>query len=276
VHFVARALAQQGVPWVGDFRDQWSEYLLARWDPLSRGLIDVITAWTLRPAAAIMANTDGVADSISRASRRRVSCVRNGFDPTPNAGRPPLARTLGYFGRIDPLMQRPERLWPALRHALAQGRPWSAQFYLTRGGSGGLDTLRLPADLRSVVQMRTPLPHPEAQQRMQEMTALLILGWEAHCGKAAVGGKLYEYIGAARPVLVCAPSTYEARKLVEDSGTGVGAWSDEELMAALLRLERWTLRREGRLRFGREAQARLALDVFEDVRLTRPRSRPAT
>jgi len=37
VHYVARAIARVGVPWIADFRDQWSDYLLGRWDPSADG-----------------------------------------------------------------------------------------------------------------------------------------------------------------------------------------------------------------------------------------------
>ena len=76
VHFVGRRLASAGLPWLADFRDQWSEYLLARWEPVSRLLVDRITAYTLAPVAAVTANTMGVARSLGRAGGRDVVCVR--------------------------------------------------------------------------------------------------------------------------------------------------------------------------------------------------------
>lgn len=261
VHFVARHVARHGVPWVADFRDQWSEYLLARWDPVSRMAIDRISRWALSEAAAIVANSEGVALSIRRTTGRDVVCVRNGFDPVEPARALVFPRTLGYFGRIDPLMQRPERLWPALRQARETGDAWRVRFYLTGGGGGGLAPA-VPSDLASLVETRAPLPHPEAVREMQRMTALLVLGWEVRGGDAPVAGKLYEYVGSGRPVLVCAPPHYEARRLVEESGTGVGAWSATEIAEALRRLEHLRVPEESRRAFSRETSARQLLEVL--------------
>ncbi len=256
-HFVARRLAARGIPWVADFRDQWSDYLLARWDPLSRFVIDRITALVLRPAATLTANTDGVAASIRRATHRPVHCIRNGFSEMPPCGQPVRTRTLGYFGRIDPLMQRPERLWPALRELRRAGKAWRIVFYLTGGGGGGA-TIDVPPDLRDLVEVESALPHEEALQRMQSMTALLVIAWEVRQGDAPVAGKLYEYVGSGRPVLVCAPGHYEARRLIEGRGLGVGGWTDTEIGAALRALDGYTVEPEARAGL---AQASVAAEL---------------
>jgi hypothetical protein len=261
VHYVGAALAAHGVRWVADFRDQWSEYLLARWDPLSRRIIDGITRRTLAGAAAITAATDGVAGSIARATDRPVTCVRNGFDPVTLSAMP-VPRRLGYFGRIDPLMQRPDRLWPALRRLEETGRPWTVEIFSSPGGGGGA-SVEVPADLMARVAVRSPLPHADALRRMQEEAALLVLGWETRRGETAVAAKLYEYVGAARPVLVIAPPDYEARRLVERTRTGVGAWTTDEIVAALAAFETFTPDPAGRASLSRADAARDVLAVLE-------------
>jgi hypothetical protein len=106
---------------------------------------------------------------------------------------------------------------------------------------------------------------------MQESTALLVLGWEVRAGDAPVAGKVYEYVGAGRPVLVCAPASYEARRLVEDTGTGIGAWDDQELATALDRLAQFEVAPEARRSFSRKVQAARALAIFEEVVRRPPR-----
>ncbi len=264
VHFVGNRLAEAGIPWVADFRDQWSDYLLARWDPLSRLLIDHISRVVLRRATLLMANADGVAASIERATRRGVKCVRNGFDPQPPADGPPRSRVLGYFGRIDPLAQHPERLWEPLRRCRAEGRAWQVEFFLTAGGSGG-GIVRPPDDLADLVAVGPALLHDQALSAMQRMTALLVLGWQVRAGEATVAGKLYEYVGAGRPVLVCAPAHYEARKLIEERHLGVGAWTPDELVGALAVLERHVPAADERARLARAMTAREALSLLEEA-----------
>ncbi len=262
VHFVGHALARLGVPWVPDFRDQWSEYLLARWDPLSRWLIDRLTKYLLESAAAASANTEGVAESIARASHRDVRCVRNGWDPVGRSGAPVRERTLGYFGRVDPNFQHPERLWQPLRTLREAGHPWRVEFFLAPGGGGGAE-IAVPPDLRDLVSVRRPLTHPDAQLEMQTMTALLVLAWETRGGEASVAGKLYEYVGSNRPVFVCAPRHFEARRLVEEARAGLGAWGDTEIVAALRQIETFEVSAPARRALSREAMAQELAGVLD-------------
>jgi Glycosyl transferase 4-like domain len=260
-HYVAGALAEGGVRWVADFRDQWSDYLLARWDPLSRWIVDRITRRVLKTAAHVSAATEGVAASLRRASGRPVTCVRNGFDPVLRSNAPVRERCLGYFGRIDPLFQHPERLWAPLRVSRDRGRPWTVEFYAAPGGGGGA-AIDVPDDLEALVRVLPPLAHPDALRAMQAMTALLVLAWETRGGETAVAGKLYEYVGSGRPMLVCAPSGFEARTLVEQTGTGIGAWGDAEIDAALSMLETFAPDAEERAGLTREHSARLLLEIL--------------
>lgn len=261
VHFVGRALALRGIPWVPDFRDQWSDYLLARWDPLSRWIIDRITARVVAPATTITANTDGVAASVGRASGREVACFRNGWDPPPSASRERRRRTLGYFGRIDPYLQHPQRLWDPLRLVRDQGHAWKVEFFAAPGGGGGAQ-IEVPPDLQDLVRVRPPLPHPEALAEMQAMEALLVLAWEARGGEATVAGKLYEYVGSGRPILVSAPVHYEARRFVEARGLGRGGWTPAEIAEALTRLEDFTVPEQARMALARESTARDLMELL--------------
>jgi hypothetical protein len=261
VHYVARGLATAGVPWVADFRDQWSDYLLGRWDPLSRFVIDRVARRLLARAAGVTAATEGVCDSIRRASGREVSLVRNGFDPVATDGSPPRRRVLGYFGRVDPVSQHPERLWGPLRELRASGEPWRVEFFLVPGGGGG-SGFQPPEDLKGLVGLFPPLPHPAALEAMGRMTALLVLAWETRGGETTVAGKLYEYVGSGRPVLVLAPAGFEARRLIEATGTGVGAWSGSEVVDALRHVEALVPSPEGRESLSRARAAARLLELL--------------
>jgi hypothetical protein len=264
VHYVARALAKAGVPWIADFRDQWSDYLLACWDPVSRRLINAISRRVLSRASEQTAATEGVCRSIRYATGTVTLCVRNGFDPVERNARPPFSRRLGYFGCIDPTRQHPERLWNPLRVLRDQGRAWEFEVFLSPGG-GGSARVEPPDDLRHLVRVKPPLPHPEALKAMQQMTALLVLSWETRGGEATLPGKLYEYVGSGRPVMVCAPVGFEARTLVESTGVGIGAWGDDHTVEALTRLEVFVPDAHGRETLSRHHAAEQSLSLFEAV-----------
>jgi hypothetical protein len=265
---VAGALARVGVRWIADFRDQWSDYLLGRWDPVSRWVIDRISRRVLSRAFARTGATEGVCRSIRRATGRATACVRNGFDPVERDGRPVFERRLGYYGCVDPRAQHPERLWAPLRTLRDQGRPWELELFVSPGG-GGSARVEPPPDLKDLVRVKAPLPHPEALESMQAMAALLVLSWEGRGGETQLPGKLYEYAGSGRPILVCAPCGFESRDLVESSGVGIGAWEDGPIVEALTRLETFVPDPDGREGLSRRHAARQLLTLFERAVATR-------
>lgn len=253
-HFIGRALARRGVPWVADFRDPWSEYFAARWDPLSRWLIDRIARWTLAPAWALTAATNGIASSMARAAHTLPTCVYNGYDEDSTATAPIVPRTLGYFGRVDPQYQHPDRLWPALRILRAAGTPWTVEFFLSPGGGGGAN-LSVPEDLRETVSVHPTLAHAVALQKMRTYGGLLALCLEHAQGQDIVPAKTFEYVGSGRPVLVISPAHFELRRLVQSRRVGVGAWETNEIVQALATLAEFQISEAGRRSLSREATA---------------------
>ena len=264
VHFVGRALARQGVPWIADFRDPWSDYFLARWDPLSRWLVDRIARRVLRPAHAVTAASEGIARLIGRATHVQPIRMYNGFDDQVLASEPFAPRSLGYFGRVDPRDQHPERLWPALRAVRAGNAPWTVAFFLSPGGGGGAG-LRVPDDLRPSVTVRPTIPHGAALDAMRRYAALLVLGVESAHGEDIVPAKVFEYAGSGRPALIVAPTHFEIRHLVESTRIGVGAWQTDELTRALGTLETFRVDETDRRSMSRTAAAAAALDLFTGV-----------
>jgi len=264
VNFIARAVARQGVPWVADFRDPWSDYALSRWDPLSRWVIDRITKRLLSEAAAITTNVEGCGASLRRATGREIVCVRNGFDPVIQSHRNVRERTLGYFGRVYPRLHRPDRLWNALRTLRHRGRPWTVEFYTSPGGSGGA-LIDVPSDLTEHVRILRPMPREAALHAMQEMAALLVLALEPESGDPSVPGKLFDYIGSGRPILVSAPSHFEMRRFVESRTLGLGGWGDAETLDALENIGGFEVDRDQRALLTRANSADALLKVFSRV-----------
>jgi hypothetical protein len=251
---------------VADFRDPWSDYFLARWDPLSRLAINAVSRRLLRHAGVITAASEGIAASIARGVRKRVHCVRNGFDRSlPIQGVPASRRELGYFGRVDPRDQHPERLWPALRLLRERGRPCGIRFHLTAGGGGG-GSVAVPPDLTDLATVLDPVSHVDAQGLMSRCLGLVVLSLESRGGAGIVPGKLYEYAGSGRPSLVIAPETYEARQLAERLQIGLGAWTPPEVASSIDALGDYTVSEAGRSCLSRVSTAGEMMGFLESAR----------
>ena len=87
-------------------------------------------------------------------------------------------------------------------------------------------------DLAGVVRHVGNLERAEALQLQREADGLLLLTAGTRRGEAT--GKLFEYLGAERPVLVLGDDS-EAARIVRDAGAGLAAPSaDPEAIAAAL------------------------------------------
>src|SRR5207244_96607 len=92
-------------------------------------------------------------------------------------------------------------------------------------------------------------------------------------GDPSVPGKFFEYVGSRRPVLVCAPASFEMRRLAESTKTGIGAWTTPEIVTALKTIENLEIQSADRASFTRARSAARMLEVFEQTVKARPSRR---
>jgi glycosyltransferase involved in cell wall biosynthesis len=136
------------------------------------------------------------------------------------------------------------------------------------------DALVRSLDLHDCVRLRDYVPHAEAIEAMRAGDALVLIKHVEPRFRGLVPGKLYEYMGAGRPILALVPES-EAADLVRDLDWGEVAPPDdvEAIAAALLRLVEH--KRAGRLgrayacrgreRFERPAQAAQIAGLLDSI-----------
>jgi len=222
-----------GIPWAADFRDPWvactprafDKSLRARWEAKQERAI-------MRWADVIIANAplacEALQDAYPDASPRIVT-ITNGFDPERFAALSPCQssspdRTLTilhpgaiYAGRdASPFLD-------ALKELLADpsrtARPIRVQFL------GKLDKKRAPSQLEtairsrgleSVVSIADHVPYAQSLEQMVRSDILLLL--DSPGRRIGVPAKLYEYLGAGRPVLALAEPESDTAWVLRESG----------------------------------------------------------
>ena len=99
------------------------------------------------------------------------------------------------------------------------------------------DALVQELGLQDCVALRDYVPHREAIAAMRGADVLVLIKHVEPRFQGLIPGKLYEYMGAGRPILALVPAS-EAADLVRDGGWGEVAPPDdaEAIAAALLRL----------------------------------------
>lgn len=227
VHLIGLALsAISGLPWVADFRDEWSRRALRR-HQLS------LTKWVNRKLEKTVVSRADLVTAVSpkmtadfaslhqEKSANRLVTITNGFDPEILPYHPRVNRSgkmlLTHVGNftdrssakifLNVLMEM-KRAKPTLNKEL------SVRFLgLLRYEDAQLvETYHLS----DVVEMCGYLPHRQALSALLDSDALLLLMGEGLEGSRILL-KTFEYLWARRPVLAIAPRT-EGVRLMEELG----------------------------------------------------------
>jgi glycosyltransferase involved in cell wall biosynthesis len=241
VHLVAFLASRlSGVPWVADFRDEWTQNAESRQGPrILRALNESLERAVLRHASAVTV----VADYFRFAGQidgPRV-LIPNGVDPDdisasqdtqPETTRFRLLFAGALYGGRDcsPLLR-------ALRKLVRDGAldPQQVEFRVVGNVwvPGGLELDQI--DVSETGYLR----HAEAVDEMRKGHALVICLPE---GSNAATGKLWEYLAVERPVLVIGPSTSVAAQVVHEleAGLAVEPTDDRAVEDAVLEMfRRW-------------------------------------
>ena len=206
-HLVAHRLRRKtGVRYVAEFRDLWlgSPYF-ARAHPtfLHRALHAKLEKQVVNGCSAAVALSRGIQQYFEKTyplCRSRV--IYNCFDPQeyPPAALPPEAFTVLYAGAFYS-SRSPEPFMAGFfqflqKHAL---QPSEARFVILGGSSDlNLNAMAKRQNIEAYMDLVARLPHKETLARMQSASTLLTV--QSPEDNVHVPGKLFEYIGARRPI----------------------------------------------------------------------------
>jgi len=240
-HLVALRVARRtGAPFVAEFRDLWmgSPYFArAHPTPLHRALHARLERRVVAGASAIVALSAGIRRYFSSAypgCAPRV--IYNCFDP---AEYPPAANeTTGkfrvlYAGALYS-SRSPEPFFAGFSQFVKQHglSPAAAEFVIV-GGSADLDLAAMAGrhGMTDYLRLVGRVSHAESLRRMQSATALLTV--QSPDDNVHVPGKLFEYIGAGRPILAMSRPC-EAANMIQEHDLGWVAEPDGTAVAATL------------------------------------------
>jgi hypothetical protein len=247
-----RLKAHAHVPLAADFRDPWPTGF-APPPPHQRAALRRLRRYFVDHSELVL----GVNAGTARAVGPRCEVLDNGFDPTDFEVEPAKldGTAIVHVGNLWQNQAEVSALVAALRQ-----RP-EARLYLA-GRVDGETRRRFEDDPQ--VRLLGTLPHGEVCALMKGAAALLYIGKPAQ----PVGIKLYEYLGARRPIVVWGEGSDEAAGLVEEAGAGVTCGLDaKKLVEALDEMKRDPAQfaRTSRDRFNRRSQARWLADRLESL-----------
>jgi hypothetical protein len=239
---VGRSLARErGVPWFAELRDLWTEHPYNP-APFGRGWLDRrLEAATLRDARGIVTVSEPLAERLARFGPP-VEVVLNGFEQRELAT---LSRSrqgplrLVYTGMIYPAFRDPRPLFEAMKRVRGQLEV-RVEFYGRSHRAALLGAAR-EQGVEDLVSVFDPVSYEESLALQRGADVLLMLLWTDRAEKGMYSAKLFEYIGAHRPILAVGPGDDVAGALVRGRAAGfVG--EDAGAIAGWL-AERWAEKR---------------------------------
>jgi hypothetical protein len=228
-----------GCPWVADLRDLWTQNLAnphPKLDSLQIGL----EKRTLREADALVTVSDPWAARLQgRHPTKRVFSITNGFDPDHflSMSRELTAKfTITYAGLLYQGWRDPRQLFEVLRDLVDENvmSPEDVRVRFYGPIEPWVTTLLRQYRLEEVVEIHGIVTRKEALQRQAESQILLLLGWADPRETGQHSGKLFEYLGAARPILAVGGSRSVLTETLKETHAGTHALSKEEVRNSLV------------------------------------------
>lgn len=235
---LAHALHRRyGVPWVGEMRDLWTDNHYYPF-PLWRKALD---AWlerrVLHSAAGLVTVSTPLAQTLEWRTGKPVGVVLNGFDP----GDYPLQRLpatdgilhIVYTGVVYPGHQSATPLFAALRRLGERAGQVRVSFY--GNGAGYALAEAQNQGVERLVVCHGPVPYTDALAQQRAADVVLLLLWNDPREHGVYTGKLFEYLGARRPILAIGPADNVAAALIRERQAGIVSSDPAEIAAQLTR-----------------------------------------
>ncbi|MEE9140264.1 MAG: glycosyltransferase [Alphaproteobacteria bacterium] len=281
----ARLSRRLGVPWVAELRDLWVDnhyYDQPRW---RRALEERLERSVLSSASGLVTVSEPLAAVLRQKYGKPTAVVLNGYDPEDfpeEVGRPvssPGPIRILYTGLLYHQRRDPSPLFAALQSVGADREQFRVQFF-----GRVLPEVMLLAEkygVQDLVEAHEAVSFQDSIRLQTEADVLLLLLWNSPAERGVYTGKLFEYLGARRPILLIGLESGVAAGLIRDRKAGLIS-NDPEMIAGQLRAwlgekrENGAIPRlpastaEGLLR----AEQFAGLEAFLEKRLTEPRRIP--
>lgn len=283
-HVVACRLSRQlGVPWIAELRDTWANnpYSDAPWviETLQTRYANAI----LRHARACVTLTRTAQAEVEAALGCPTIVSYNGFNSQDFEGLDnpapldPDRLTILHAGVIYAGRRDPVALFQALAILGRERHAVRVKFYHDQMEAVVGRAERL--GVRDCIEICAPVPRREILRIERGADVLLLCRWADPRDDGVIPGKLFEYIGARRPILAVGSTTGEAVDIVREGAFGLVSNSPIEIadqLRAWIRAKRQAggrlpdLPKAPTLAFLRDAQFAAIDRLVEDIALREP------
>lgn len=225
------------VPVIYDYRDLWTDHPYYDSRGLRRIMDRFLENHALKHCAGLVTVTKTWAEHLKSTRDIAVEFVMNGFDPadfrdTGGAGYDEGKITLLYAGYLYGGTRDPSMAFEAVGKLGDKARDFNILLYTPEGEADLNDqqkALIRKYGLEQVVKCHRYIPQKALLKIQQQVDVLMLLRWDDPSENGVIAGKLFEYIGAGKPILVLGSTTGEAADIVRDNDFGLVSKDVDEI-----------------------------------------------
>ncbi|MEW6571624.1 MAG: glycosyltransferase family 4 protein, partial [Nitrospirota bacterium] len=212
-HLIARELKRQyNIPWIADFRDLWSQdTLYIEKSKVRRYLERRLELSTLKNSDAIIAVSESYAEQLKilhSSLKEKTYVVTNGFDPDDfralHKGKSDKF-VITHTGSLHGDGRDPSPLFASIQKLMDENKIDPGKFEIRFYGPDNFPTLLAEKyGLNNVVKTYGSVSHHQCIENQINSTVLLIVERASEENWMTYPVKIFEYLGARRPILAVA------------------------------------------------------------------------
>lgn len=229
-HLIAYKITRKHqIPWIADFRDPWTnidfyhKLMLTKWaDNRHKKLEQQV----LQHATEIVTVSWSWADDFKKLINRTIEVITNGFDPQDfESTSPPILDkkfTITHAGSLNE-DRNPKILWKVLEELKNKLEGFNEDLEIKFIGQldvSAVDDIK-HFDLENNLNKINHLPHHMVIDELIKSQLLLLPLNDVPNIDGVVPGKLYEYLGAKRPIICIGKTTGDSSKIILESKAGI-------------------------------------------------------
>ena len=243
-HMIALNVAKKNnIPWLADFRDPWTnidfyhKLKLTDWADKKHKRLELEV---LNKANKVVAVTWSWAEDFLRISGKMPMVITNGYDPADfvNAGKLELDKkfTITHAGSLND-DRNSHAFWRALAELCKEEDFFNDLEIKFIGQVAPVAIAELTeCGLLEKLNSVNNLPHNKVVEELMRSQLLLLPLNDTPNIDGVVPGKLYEYIGAKRPIVCIGKTTGDAAKIIQETSSGkISGFEDVETLKTTLK-----------------------------------------
>jgi hypothetical protein len=213
------------VPWVAELRDLWTDNPYYEYSRARHTLERIWDRRVLSRATEIVTVSPGWRQPLVDRYARPVTVAMNGFVATDFPVPPPVApETSGplrivFTGHIYAGYRDPSALFDALKRLRVTADQVAVEFVGTQDKA--INEIAERHGVTHLVRVRPPVPYTKALEYQLHADILLHMQWCDPKEYGTIAGKIFDYLGARRPILGIALEDSVAAQIVRDRAAGL-------------------------------------------------------